>query len=124
MTGYLEEILVQRDDNVFYKFKEGDFPRLNLCGIVDMLLLLVQKKLSNHDVDDRYDLGVALRMFTRRIVILYRVKDLQLGVECYQKKLSITRPETTRSNISKLTPSLHTKTLKESFIKTSTKETG
>ncbi|GJU22675.1 hypothetical protein Tco_1156017 [Tanacetum coccineum] len=51
-----------KDDNALYKFKEGDFPRLNLCDIEDMLLLLVQKKLSNLDVDDRYDLGVALRM--------------------------------------------------------------
>ncbi|GJU29389.1 hypothetical protein Tco_1172978 [Tanacetum coccineum] len=102
--GYLEEIVVRRDDNVLYKFKEGDFPRLNLCDIKDMLLLLFQKKLSNLDVDDRYDLGVALRMFTRRIVILHCVEDLQLGVESYQKKLNITRPETTRSNISKLTP--------------------
>nr|GEU79747.1 putative reverse transcriptase domain-containing protein [Tanacetum cinerariifolium] len=38
---YLEKIVVQRDDNVLYKFKEGDFPRLNLCDIEDMLLLLV-----------------------------------------------------------------------------------
>nr|GEX84790.1 hypothetical protein [Tanacetum cinerariifolium] len=59
------------------KFKEGDFPRLNLCDIKDMLLLLVQKKLSNLDLDDRYDLGVALRIFTKRIVILHRVEDLQ-----------------------------------------------
>ncbi|GJV64229.1 hypothetical protein Tco_1475057 [Tanacetum coccineum] len=102
--GYLEEIVVRRYDNVIYKFKEGDFPRLNLCDIEDMLLLLVQKKLSNLDVDDRYDLGVALRMFTRQIVILHRVQDLQLRVESYQKKLNITRPKTTRSNISKLTP--------------------
>ncbi|GKA31166.1 hypothetical protein Tco_0717471, partial [Tanacetum coccineum] len=58
----LEDIVVRRDDNVLYKFKEGDFPRLNLCDIKDMLLLLVQRKLSNLDVDDRYDLGVALRM--------------------------------------------------------------
>nr|GEY83834.1 hypothetical protein [Tanacetum cinerariifolium] len=102
--GYLEEIVVRRDDNVLYKFKERDFPRLNLCDIEDMLLLLVQKKLSNLDVDDWYDLGVALRMFTRRIVNLHRVEDLHLGVESYQKKLNITRPVTTRSNISKLTP--------------------
>ncbi|GKB16639.1 hypothetical protein Tco_0850562 [Tanacetum coccineum] len=101
--GYLEEIVVRRDDNVLYKFKEGDFPRLNLCDIKDMLLLLVQKKLSNLDVDDRYELGMALRMFTRCIVILHRVEDLQLGVESYQKKLNITRPEIIRSNISKLT---------------------
>ncbi|GJV33480.1 hypothetical protein Tco_1393880 [Tanacetum coccineum] len=55
---------LRRDDNMLYKFKEGNFPRLNLCDIEDMLLLLVQKKLSNLDVDDRYDLGVALKMFT------------------------------------------------------------
>nr|GEV26730.1 reverse transcriptase domain-containing protein [Tanacetum cinerariifolium] len=73
--GYLEEIVVRRDDNVLYKFKEGDFPRLNLCDIKDMLLLLGQKKLSNLDVNDQYDLGVALRMFTRRIVILHRLKN-------------------------------------------------
>nr|GEY61942.1 hypothetical protein [Tanacetum cinerariifolium] len=85
-------------------FKEGDFPRLNLRDIEDMLLLLVEKKLSNLDVDDRYDLGVALRMFTRRIVILHRVEDLQLGVESYKKKLNINRQKTTRFNISKLNP--------------------
>ncbi|GJU72116.1 hypothetical protein Tco_1263521 [Tanacetum coccineum] len=105
--GYLEEIVIRRDDNVLYKFKEGDFPRLNLCNIKDMLLLLVEKKMSNLDVDDRYDLHVALRMFTRRIVILHRVQDLQLGVESYQKKLNVTRPETTRSNNSKLTITFH-----------------
>nr|GFB54223.1 hypothetical protein [Tanacetum cinerariifolium] len=54
--GYLEEIVVRRDDNVLYKFKEGDFPRLNLCDNEEMLLLLVQKKLSNLNVDDQYDL--------------------------------------------------------------------
>nr|GEU95759.1 hypothetical protein [Tanacetum cinerariifolium] len=102
--GYLEEIVVQRDDNVLYKFKEGDFPKLNLRDIKDMLLLLVQKKLSNLDVGYRYDLCVALRMFTRHIVILHHVNDRQLGVESYQKKLNITRPETTKSNIFKLTP--------------------
>nr|GEZ68072.1 hypothetical protein [Tanacetum cinerariifolium] len=54
--GHLEEIVVQRDDNVLYKFKKGDFLRLNLHDIKDMLLLLVQKKLFNLDVDDQYDL--------------------------------------------------------------------
>nr|GEZ62197.1 hypothetical protein [Tanacetum cinerariifolium] len=102
--GYLEEIEVRRDDNVLYKFKEGDFLRLNLCDIEDMLLLLVQKKLSNLDINDRYDLKVALRMFTRCIVILHRVKDLQLGVESYQKKLNVTRPETFRLDVPNMIP--------------------
>nr|GFA02308.1 hypothetical protein [Tanacetum cinerariifolium] len=82
-----------------HAFKQGDFQRLNLRDIEDMILLLVQIKLSNLDVDDRYDLGLALRMFSKRIVILHYVKDLQLGVESYQKKLNITRPETIRSHI-------------------------
>ncbi|GJV39462.1 hypothetical protein Tco_1417902 [Tanacetum coccineum] len=66
---YLEEIIVRREDQQLYKFKE----------------------------DVIYELNVALRMFTRRVVILKRVEDLQLGVESYQKKLNITRLETFRS---------------------------
>ncbi|GKA24770.1 hypothetical protein Tco_0710803 [Tanacetum coccineum] len=102
--GYLEEIEVRRADNTLHKFKEGDFPNLNLRDIEDMLLLLVQKKISNLERDVIFDLNVALRIFTRSIVILKRVEDLQLGVESYQKKLNITKPETFRSDISKLTP--------------------
>ncbi|GJV24149.1 hypothetical protein Tco_1376844 [Tanacetum coccineum] len=64
--------------------------------ILDMLLILVQKKLSNLERDVIFVFGVALRMFTRSIVILKRVEDLQLGVESYQKKLNITKPETFR----------------------------
>nr|GEY58731.1 hypothetical protein [Tanacetum cinerariifolium] len=48
----------------------------------------VKKKLSNLERDDLFDLNVALQMFTRHVVILKRVEDLQLGVE---KKLNLTR---------------------------------
>ncbi|GJT65692.1 hypothetical protein Tco_1017172 [Tanacetum coccineum] len=51
-----------------------------------------------------YKFKEALRMFTRRIVILKRVEDLQLGVESYQKKLNITKPQTFKSDISNKTP--------------------
>nr|GFC61915.1 hypothetical protein [Tanacetum cinerariifolium] len=64
--GYLEEIEVRREDQQLYKFKEGEFPRLHLHDIEDMLVLLVQKKLSNIERDVIFDLGVALRMLTRR----------------------------------------------------------
>ncbi|GJX97986.1 hypothetical protein Tco_0355005 [Tanacetum coccineum] len=84
--GHLEEIEVRRDDQKLYTFKEGDFKRLRLQDIEDMLLLLVQQKLTSLTIDERYDLNVALRMYTRRIVIQRRVEDLQLGVESYQKK--------------------------------------
>ncbi|GJU28216.1 hypothetical protein Tco_1166837 [Tanacetum coccineum] len=101
---YLEEIEVRRDDNTLHMFKEGHFPNLNLRDIKDMLLLLVQKKISNLERDVIFDLKVALQIFTRSIVILKRVEDLQLGVESYQKKVNITKPETFRSDISKMTP--------------------
>nr|GEX00756.1 hypothetical protein [Tanacetum cinerariifolium] len=61
--------------------------------MVPSLWSLVKKKLFNLEKDVIYDLNVALRMFTRCVVILKRVEDLQLGVESYQKKLNITRPK-------------------------------
>ncbi|GJX95888.1 hypothetical protein Tco_0351686 [Tanacetum coccineum] len=67
----------------------GDFPRLHLNDIEDMLLLVVQNRLFNLKGEDIMHLAAALRMFTRRIVIQNRVEDLQLGVESYQKKLNI-----------------------------------
>ncbi|GJS64360.1 hypothetical protein Tco_0678924 [Tanacetum coccineum] len=97
--GHLNEIEVRRDDQQIYTFKEGYFPRLRLQDIKDMLLLLVQQKLTNLIIDESYDLNVALRMFTRCVVIQRRVKDLQLGVESYQKKLNFTKPDTFRLNL-------------------------
>nr|GFA75929.1 hypothetical protein [Tanacetum cinerariifolium] len=44
---HLDWITIRRDDVKLYKFKEGDFKRLHLQDIEDMLLLLVQGKLSN-----------------------------------------------------------------------------
>ncbi|GJX10047.1 hypothetical protein Tco_0199906 [Tanacetum coccineum] len=41
---HLDWIIVRRDDNVLYMFKEGDFHRLRIQDIEDMLLLLVQGK--------------------------------------------------------------------------------
>ncbi|GJU48711.1 hypothetical protein Tco_1218266 [Tanacetum coccineum] len=73
--------------------------RLRLQDIEDMLILLVQGKLTNLNVEDRLAFGVSLRMFTRSIVIQRRVEDLQLGVESYQKKLNITKPDTYRSDL-------------------------
>nr|GEW52395.1 hypothetical protein [Tanacetum cinerariifolium]GEW52396.1 hypothetical protein [Tanacetum cinerariifolium] len=94
--GHLDKIKVRIEDQELYKFKEGDFLRLHLQDIKDMLLLLVQQKLGNLTIDESHDLNVALRMFTRRIVIQRRVENLQLGVESYQKKLNLTKPDTLR----------------------------
>nr|GEZ00999.1 ribonuclease H [Tanacetum cinerariifolium] len=73
----LDWIMVCRDDDKLYKFKEGDFKRLCIQDIEDMLLLLVKGKLTNLTACERP----------------------QLGVESYQKKLNLTRPDTYRSNL-------------------------
>ncbi|GKB46690.1 hypothetical protein Tco_0897443 [Tanacetum coccineum] len=81
--NHLDWITVRKDDDKLYSFKEGDFKRLCLQDIEDMLILLVQGKLTNLKVKERLTFSVALRMFTRSIVIQRRVEDLQLGVESY-----------------------------------------
>nr|GFA61653.1 hypothetical protein [Tanacetum cinerariifolium] len=96
---HLDWISVRRDDEKIYKFKEGDFKRLRLQDIEDMLLLLVQGKLSNLTVEERFAFNVSLRMFTSSIVIERRVEDLQLGVESYQKRLNLTNPDTYRTDL-------------------------
>nr|GEY60454.1 hypothetical protein [Tanacetum cinerariifolium] len=96
---HLDWISVRRDDDQLYKFKEGDLKRLRLQDIKDMLLLLVQGKLSNLTVEERFAFNVSLKMFTRSIVIKRRVEDLQLGVESYQKRLNLTKPDTYRPDL-------------------------
>nr|GEU64628.1 copia protein [Tanacetum cinerariifolium] len=91
---HLDWITVRRDDDKLYKFKEGDLKRLRIQDIKDILLLLVQGKLTNLTVEERFSFNVSLRMFTKSIVIQRRVEDLQLGVESYQKKLNLTKPDT------------------------------
>nr|GEZ64518.1 hypothetical protein [Tanacetum cinerariifolium] len=80
---HLDWITVRRDDDKLYKFKEGDFKRLRIQDIKDMLLLLVQGTLTNLTVEERFAFNVSLRMFTRSIVIQRRTENLQLGVESY-----------------------------------------
>ncbi|GJY34471.1 retrovirus-related pol polyprotein from transposon TNT 1-94 [Tanacetum coccineum] len=63
-------------DDQLYKFREGDFKRLRRQDIKDMLLLFVQE----------------------------RMNDLQLGVESYQKKINLSRPNSYRSDLRKMTP--------------------
>ncbi|GJT02379.1 hypothetical protein Tco_0823548 [Tanacetum coccineum] len=87
--GHMEEIVVKRVDQQFYKFKEGDFLDLHLNDIKDMLLLAVQHKLFHLNDSDIVDFIVALFSHQKQ------VKDYSFGVESYQKKLNITPPQQT-----------------------------
>ncbi|GJW27540.1 hypothetical protein Tco_0044415 [Tanacetum coccineum] len=81
---HLDWITVRRDDDVLYKFKEGDFHRLRIQDIEDMLLLLVQGKVTNLNVEERIAFNVSLRMFTRAFHP-EREEELQLGLEKLSK---------------------------------------
>nr|GEX48083.1 hypothetical protein [Tanacetum cinerariifolium] len=96
---HLDWITVRRDDDKLYKFKEGDFKRLRIQDIEDMLLLLVQGKLTNLTVEERFAFNVSLRMCTRSIVIQRRMEYLQLGVKSYQKRLNLTKPNSYQSDL-------------------------
>nr|GEW91152.1 hypothetical protein [Tanacetum cinerariifolium] len=96
---HLDWITVHRDDDKLYKFKEGYFKRLHIQDIKDMLLLLVQGKLTNLTVKEHFAFNVYLRMFTISIVIQWCVEDLQLGVESYQNKLNLTKSDTYRADL-------------------------
>ncbi|GKA72211.1 hypothetical protein Tco_0778427 [Tanacetum coccineum] len=98
--GYLKEIVVRRADQKLYKFKEGDFSDLHLNDIEDMMLLITQNKLFNLDGDVIMDFVTSLKMFTRGIIVKNRVEDVQLGVESYQRKLHLTKPQRTCQHLS------------------------
>ncbi|GKA31543.1 hypothetical protein Tco_0717848 [Tanacetum coccineum] len=59
-----------------------------------MLILTVQPAIPPRR-SDMLGLNVILHMFIRSLILKGRVEDLQLGVESYQKKLNITKPQKT-----------------------------
>nr|GFB99426.1 hypothetical protein [Tanacetum cinerariifolium] len=59
---HLDWITVPKDGDKLYKFEEGDFERLHIQDIKDMLLLLVQGKLKNMTVVERFAFNVSLRI--------------------------------------------------------------
>nr|GEU43956.1 hypothetical protein [Tanacetum cinerariifolium] len=69
---HLDWITMRRDDDKLYKFKEGDFKRLRIQDIEDMLLLLVQGKLTNLTVEKCF---------------------------AFNKKLNLTKSDTYRSDL-------------------------
>nr|GEZ21375.1 hypothetical protein [Tanacetum cinerariifolium] len=69
---HLDWITVRCDDDKLYKFKEGDYKRLRIQDIEDMLLLLVQGKLTNLTVEECF---------------------------AFNKRLNLTKPDTYRSDL-------------------------
>nr|GEZ54697.1 hypothetical protein [Tanacetum cinerariifolium] len=76
------------------------YSKRRIIAITDLKIMEWNNwKLSNLTVEERFAFNVSLRMFTRSIVIQRRVEDLQLGVESYQKRLNLTKPDTYGSDL-------------------------
>ncbi|GJZ02004.1 hypothetical protein Tco_0519965 [Tanacetum coccineum] len=89
----------------FYAYARGMQSRRDVYSIKRILAVThVKNRLTNLSGDDIADFAIALRMFTRSLVIQKRVEDLQLGVESYQKKINVTKPDTTRPDLRKRHP--------------------
>ncbi|GKC29382.1 hypothetical protein Tco_1036676 [Tanacetum coccineum] len=65
---HLDWIIICRDDDKLYKLKERDFNRLRIQDIEDMLLLLVQGKLTNLTVEERLDFNVSFLVKKNRLM--------------------------------------------------------
>ncbi|GJS85882.1 hypothetical protein Tco_0752423 [Tanacetum coccineum] len=86
----------------FYAYARGIQSRGDIYFAKRILAVThVKNRLINLSRDDVTDFAIALRMFTRSLVIQKRVEDLQLGVESYQKKINVTKPDTTRPDLRK-----------------------
>ncbi|GJZ87643.1 hypothetical protein Tco_0659253 [Tanacetum coccineum] len=89
--NYLREIILRRADYQEYKISEKDFKNLHPNDFEDLFLLNIQEKL-NHPKTDKTSLHTAVNMWIRNLVIRNRVGDLQLGIESYQTKINLERP--------------------------------
>ncbi|GJT73594.1 retrovirus-related pol polyprotein from transposon TNT 1-94 [Tanacetum coccineum] len=58
----------------------------------DLFLLNIQEKLNHLPKTDKTSLHTAVNMWIRNLVIRNRVGDLQLGIESYQTKINLERP--------------------------------
>ncbi|GJT88837.1 hypothetical protein Tco_1070554 [Tanacetum coccineum] len=90
--NYLREIILRRADYQEYKISEKDFKNLHPNDFEDLFLLNIQEKLNHLPKTDKTSLHTAVNMWIRNLVIKNRMGDLQLGIESYQTKLNIERP--------------------------------
>ncbi|GJY64658.1 hypothetical protein Tco_0466118 [Tanacetum coccineum] len=88
----LKEITLRIANYQEYTIAEKDFKNLYPSNFEDLSLLLLQGHLNHLSGSDKRMLSTAVNLWTRNLVIRQRVKDLQLGIESYQKQLNLTKP--------------------------------
>nr|GEU82799.1 MAK10-like protein [Tanacetum cinerariifolium] len=105
--SYLAALEHRRDQRKsFYGYARGLESRHDVYSTKRILAVTRVEITRNNSLlgDDVSDFAIALRLFTRSIVIQKRVEDLQLAVESYQKKIHVAKQETTKPDIRKKDP--------------------
>ncbi|GJT84137.1 hypothetical protein Tco_1058479 [Tanacetum coccineum] len=74
------------------KISEKDFKNLHPNDFDDLFLLNIQEKLNHLPKTDKTSLHTTVNMWIRNLVIRNRMGDLELGIESYQTKINLERP--------------------------------
>ncbi|GJT41983.1 hypothetical protein Tco_0941848 [Tanacetum coccineum] len=85
-------IVKQSNHRCKFSILEKDFKNLHPNDFEDLFLLNIQEKLNHLPKTDKTSLHTAVNMWIRNLVIRNRVGDLQLGIESYQTKINLERP--------------------------------
>ncbi|GJU01388.1 hypothetical protein Tco_1111726, partial [Tanacetum coccineum] len=104
--------------------EEGDFPRLRINGIEDMLLLIVQNRLTNLSGNDVSNFAIALRMFTRAWLFKRESKIFNWELKVTRRRSTSPSQKLPNPASGKGTHTLHIKTLQDSFMLTTKGEMG
>ncbi|GJS51054.1 hypothetical protein Tco_0624416 [Tanacetum coccineum] len=75
-----------------YKRSRNGCKNLHPNDFEDLFLLNIQEKLNHLPKTDKISLHTAVNMWIRNLVIRNHVGDLQLGIESYQTKINLERP--------------------------------
>nr|GEV20099.1 hypothetical protein [Tanacetum cinerariifolium] len=89
---YMKRIVLRRVDLNKHIIAKRDFKYLYPSDFEDLYLLNLQGHLNHLPPKDKKILTTTVNLWTRHLVIKQRVKDFQLGIECYQTQLNLTKP--------------------------------
>nr|GFB24145.1 hypothetical protein [Tanacetum cinerariifolium] len=92
---YMKKIVLRRSDLNEHVITERDFKYLYPSDFEDLNLLNLQGHLNHLPPKDNEILTTAVNQWTRQLVIRQRVEDFQLGIESYQTRVNITKPQWT-----------------------------
>nr|GEY81438.1 hypothetical protein [Tanacetum cinerariifolium] len=90
---YMKKIVLRRADLNEHVIAERDFKYLYPSDFEDLYLLNLQGHLNHLPPKDKKILTTAVNQWTRHLVIRQRVEDFQLGIESYQTRLNLTKPQ-------------------------------